>query len=558
MKAEAIAQSMAEEVVVDPQSRPELYKHWRLTVQGSVATLALDVREDGGLRGDYALKLNSYDLAVDIELADAVTRLRFEHPQVGVVVVTSAKERVFCAGANIFMLKTSSHPFKVNFCKYTNETRLAMEEAGEESGQVYLAALNGPTSGGGYELALACQEIHLIDDRSSAVSLPEIPYLGVLPGTGGLTRLVDKRHVRRDLADVFSTLAEGIKGKKAKDWRLVDYLHPPSQWEQAIQARAAELAAAGAKDKQGRVGVALEPLQKERSETEIRYRHLTLSVDRARRVANLTIRGPQHEAPLPETPSQAGCGWYPLALFRELDDALVELRFNFDEIGLLLLKTEGEMERLMAVDRQLQAHQDDWFVKETLLLMRRTLKRMDYTARSIFSLIEPGSCFGGFLYELALAADRSYMLNDPGAPTAIALSPLNLGAFPMGNGLSRLEQRFFSDRDRLGSLEAGLEPAFSAEQALAAGLVTAAPDELDWEDEIRLAVEERASFSPDALTGMEASLRFGGPETLETKIFARLTAWQNWIFQRPNATGERGALTLYGQPESPVFDRRRT
>ena len=555
MKAQVIAKTQTQQGLVDNQTRPEQYKHWKYQVQGAVATLAMAVQEDGGLRsGEYELKLNSYDLSVDIELADAVQRLRFEHPEVSVVVVTSAMERIFCAGANIFMLNSSTHPFKVNFCKYTNETRLAMEEASEESGQTYLAALNGVTSGGGYELALACKEIHLIDDRSSAVSLPEIPYLGVLPGTGGLTRLVDKRYVRRDLADVFSTLAEGIKGKRATDWRLVDAVHPPSQWEAAIHDRAQELTTPPKATK----GVVLEPLEKECVENEIRYRHLTLALDSARRVATLTLRAPESLEAIPEDPSDLGCRWYPLEFFRALDDALVELRFNHEEIGVVEVHSEGALSQMMALDAQLQEHQSNWFVKEVLLLIRRTLKRMDMTARSFFTLVEKGSCFGGLFFEIALASDRIYMLNDPDAPPTIQLSALNGGMFPMGNGLGRLEQRFLNDPDHFAGLKIETNPTFSPEDALAAGLVTSAPDDLDWDDEVRLAIEERATLSPDALTGMEASLRFGGPETMETKIFGRLSAWQNWIFQRPNATGEQGALTLYGQPGSREFDKRRT
>ncbi len=555
--AKAQASSQAQLPRVETQTRPAAYRHWKLAVDGPVATLRMDVREDGGLRPGYELKLNSYDLGVDIELADAVNRLRFEHPQVGVVVLTSGKERVFCAGANIYMLRSSSHPFKVNFCKYTNETRLAMEEASDESGQVYLAALNGITSGGGYELALACKEIHLIDDRSSAVSLPEVPFLGVLPGTGGLTRLVDKRLVRRDLADIFATLAEGIKGQRAVEWRLVDAVHPPSRWQQAIAERVAALQAAAA-DRSARKGVALEPLRKERSEDAIVYEHLRLQVQRAARTATLTLLGPSAVPALPPDPSALGCGWYPLALMRELDDALVELRFNFEEIGLLLLRSEGDLERVLQVDAQLQQVREHWFGREVLLLMKRTLKRLDLTARTLFALIEPGSCFAGFLYEVALAGDRLYMRDDPAGANAIALTALNGGALPMGNGLARLAQRFLAEPRRAGALLKEVPARFTAAEALAAGLVTVAPDELDWDDEVRLAVEERASLSPDALTGMEASLRFAGPETMETKIFGRLSAWQNWIFQRPNATGERGALTLYGEPHSPAFDPRRT
>ncbi len=539
---------------IDLQVQPADYRHWRLEVEGSAAWLYLDVDEEGGLRTDYVLKLNTYDLAVDIELADAVNRLRFEHPEVSVVVVTSGKPNVFCAGANIFMLGGATHPHKVNFCKYTNETRLAIEEASEESGQTYIAALNGVASGGGYELALACQEIHLIDDRSSTVSLPEIPYLGVLPGTGGLTRLVDKRRVRRDRADIFSTLAEGIKGKRAVQWKLVDAVHPPSRWEQAIRERAEALS----QDKAGRRGVTLDPLPKTLGENRIEYSHLTVEFDPSARTAEILLRGPEEVVPIPDDPAELGCEWYPLALFRQLDDALLELRFNWEEIGVVRVRSEGELERVLEIDRQLAEHADHWFVREVLLLIKRALKRMDYTARSFLALIEPGSCFGGFVYEVALAADRLYMLDDDEGANRIATTGLNCGAFPMGNGLSRLAQRFLGEPERPAELAPPEGRAYGTQEALEEGLVSLAPDSLDWEDEVRVMIEERASLSPDALTGMEASLRFAGPETMETKIFGRLSAWQNWIFQRPNATGEEGALTLYGKPASPAFDRRRT
>jgi benzoyl-CoA-dihydrodiol lyase len=539
---------------VEPQTHPGRYRHWKLNIAGPVATLILDVQESGGMRPGYELKLNSYDLGVDIELADAVNRLRFEHPEVSVVVVTSGKRNLFCAGANIFMLGGSSHPFKVNFCKYTNETRLSMEEATAESGQTYIAALNGTTSGGGYELALACREIHLIDDRASAVSLPEVPYLGVLPGTGGLTRLVDKRHVRRDLADVFSTLAEGAKGKRALEWKLVDGIHSPSGWEAAIAQRVAALK----QERPGVKGITLEPLEKRITAAGIEYSHLKVEIDPRRRVGTLTIQGPDFVQPLPPDPAQLGCRWYPLALFRELDDALVELRFNYEEIGVLLIKSVGDLERVLEIDAQLRHQPDHWFLREVRLLLRRTLKRLDLTARSIFTLAEPGGCFGGFLYEVALAGDRIYMLHDADGKARIALTPGNSGIFPMGNGLGRLEQRFLDNPPHAQSLVREAPTFYSAEAALEAGLVTSAPDALDWEDEVRVAVEERASLSPDALTGMEASLRFAGPETMETKIFARLSAWQNWIFTRPNATGEKGGLTLYGKPQTAELDRRRT
>jgi benzoyl-CoA-dihydrodiol lyase len=541
-------------VRVDTQTHPSRYRHWKLTFEGTVATLAMDVAEDGGLWKGYDLKLNSYDLAVDIELADAVNRLRFEHPEVSVVVVTSARERVFCAGANIFMLGSASHPFKVNFCKFTNETRLAIEEATAESGQTYIAALNGTTSGGGYELALACREIHLVDDRSSSVSLPEVPLLGVLPGTGGLTRLVDKRHVRRDLADVFSTLAEGAKGKRALEWKLVDGIHPPTAWKAAIAARAAALK----QERPGIRGIALGPVHKRIGPAGVEYDHVTLTVDARARTAALLLKGPPRVAPLPADPAQLGSDWYPLALFRELDDALLELRFNYEEVAVVSLRSQGDLDQVLEVDAQLHAGGDHWYLREVRLFLRRALKRLDLTARSFYALVEPGSCFGGFLEELALASDRVYMLNDEEQKVSLALTASNGGGFPMGNGISRLEQRFLGNPGHARALLAGAPVRYTAQAAREAGLVTSAPDRLDWDDEVRVAIEERASLSPDALTGMEASLRFAGPETMETKIFARLSAWQNWIFTRPNATGEKGALTLYGKPNSPEFDRRRT
>ncbi|HEX7926411.1 MAG TPA: enoyl-CoA hydratase-related protein, partial [bacterium] len=476
---------------VDPQTDPSRYKHWKLAVSGAVATLTLDILESGGLRPGYELKLNSYDLGVDIELADVVTRLRFEHPEVSVVVITSGKRNLFSAGANIFMLGGSSHPFKVNFCKYTNETRLAIEEATDESGQTYIAALNGITSGGGYELALACKEIHLVDDRSSAVSLPEVPFLGVLPGTGGLTRLVDKRHVRRDLADVFSTLAEGAKGKRALEWKLVDGIHAPSAWEQAIAQRAQALKRERPNDK----GITWAPLKKKITATGIEYSHVKVDVDAERRVGTITIQGPDAVQPLPSDPAQLSCTWYPLALFRELDDALVELRFNYEEVGVLAIKSVGDMKRILEIDAQLRSG-DHWLLRETRLFIRRTLKRFDLTARSIFTLVEAGSCFGGFLYEVALAGDRIYMLNEDDEGVQVALTPSNDGTYPMGNGLGRLEQRFLDNPKHAQALVQSPSASYSAEAALEAGLVTSAPDKLDWEDEVRVAIEERASLSP--------------------------------------------------------------
>ena len=548
-------------------SDPSRYRHWKLSFDGAVARLVMDVAEDAPLRPGYQLKLNSYDLGVDIELADAVQRLRFEHPEVKTVVVTSGQSKIFCAGANIYMLGSSSHAFKVNFCKFTNETRLALEEACVESGQHYLAALNGVASGGGYELALACQEILLCDDGSSAVSFPETPLLAVLPGTGGLTRLVDKRKVRRDLADVFSTLAEGVRGKRAEDWGLVDKVIPKSRFDQAVLARAGELAKA-TPDKPGS-GVRLPPVEGNRYEKGDRagcdYRYVSLSMNRAARIAEITILGPEGEPPTTaDALRQAGAELWALRAFRELDDALLELRFNHPSIGLILVKTKGDAAAVRAADAALWALRDDWFAHEVLLHMRRVLKRLELTARSLFSIIEPMSCFTGSLFELALASDRSYMLltaEDEGVAAFLGLTPLNFGPLTMANGLTRLATRFLQKPERvaeLAAMEANGECFFEADVARRAGLVTFTPDSMDWEDEVRLAVEERVSLSPDALTGMEASLRFAGPETMETKIFGRLSAWQNWIFQRPNAVGERGALTMYGRPERPEFDWSRT
>ena len=533
------------------ETDPSRYRHWKLETSRDRARLTMKVDEAGGLTPGYALKLNSYDLAVDIELADAVTRLRFEHPGVSVVTIDSALDGMFCAGANIFMLAHADHGFKVNFCKFTNETRLAIEDATANSGQLYVAALNGTCSGGGYELALACEEIILVDDRRSAVSLPEIAFLGVLPGTGGLTRLVDKRKMRRDLADVFATLAEGVRGERAVKWGLVDAIAPRSRFNEAVAERVAALVDS---KRAGRAGVALDALAPAESDTEIRYRHLTLRLDRTRRLAELIIEGPQSVPEIPADAAALGADFYPLRLFREIDDALLRLRFNYPEIGLVLIKSAGDLDRVAELDRAMCERQSDWFINETLLLMKRVLKRLDLTAKSFFAVIEPGSCFAGSMFELALAADRIYMKS--GADARIATGALNAGALPMGNGLSRLSTRFIADPAHAAALAAG--GTFDAEAALEAGLVTAAPDDLDWEEELRLAISERLSLSPDALTGMEASIRFAGPETMETRIFGRLSAWQNWIFQRPNAIGEHGALKLYGQPQSPQFDYRRT
>ncbi|MFN0123697.1 MAG: 2,3-epoxybenzoyl-CoA dihydrolase [Blastocatellia bacterium] len=541
--------------MIDFETSPERYRHWKLAIDGAIATLALDVNEDATLFDGYKLKLNSYDLGVDIELTDAVTRLRFEHPAVRVVVVSSLKPRIFCAGANIYMLGSSAHAHKVNFCKFTNETRCAIEDASRNSGQRYIAALNGTASGGGYELAIACEEIYLVDDGSAAVSLPEVPLLGVLPGTGGLTRLVDKRKIRRDRADVFSTLAEGLKAKRAKEWGLIDGYFPTSKFDEAIAARARELAANGAPPP-GQ-GIILNPLRVETSAAGREYQYVSLRLNRARRLAELTMRGPAADLPAdPAEMQRLGDTYWPLQAFRELDNALLHMRVNEPEIGLVTLRTTGDIENVLAVDRALTRHREQWLARETLLLMARTLRRLDLTAKSFFALIEPGSCFAGNLLELALAADRTYMCSDPARPVEIATSQLNAGALPMSNGLTRLQSRFLATPEQIEMvLRAG---RFDTEAAAEAGLLTAAPDDLDWDEEIRLAIEERTSLSPDALTGMEASLRFAGPETTDTKIFGRLTAWQNWIFQRPNAVGEHGALTSYGKPTQAKFDFRRT
>jgi benzoyl-CoA-dihydrodiol lyase len=540
------------------ETAPERYQHWKLTFDGPVATLAMDVREDAGLRpSDYKLKLNSYDLGVDIELADALQRLRFEHPEVHAVVLTSLKPRIFCAGANIFMLGSSSHAFKVNFCKFTNETRLGMEDMSAHSGIKFLAAVNGICAGGGYELALACDEIYLIDDGSAAVALPETPLLGVLPGTGGLTRVVDKRKVRRDLADVFGTLVEGVRGRRAVEWRLVDKAIPAARFKDAVAGRASELAALSDRPANG-PGIVLTPLSPRIDGDTIRYRHVTGVIARDRRVCDLTLAAP--DTPQPSTPEEflaAGDEAWALRAFRELDDALLRLRLNEPEIGTVLLRASGDPQAVLKVDAALDAHRGHWLVREIIGQIRRTLKRLDVTARSFFAIIEPGSAFAGTLFELALAADRSYMLDHPEEPNTIQLSPMNGGSYPMGNGLSRLAVRFLGDPERAAAALAHDGP-FDAQAALAAGLITFAPDDIDWDDEVRMAVEERTAFSPDALTGMEANLRFAGPETLETKIFGRLSAWQNWIFQRPNAVGPHGALTMYGREGRPVFDWTRT
>ena len=531
--------------MINFQTTPNEYKHWKLDVSGAVATLSMDVQEDETLAEGYKLKLNSYDLGVDIELADAIQRIRFEHPEVAVVVITSLKPRIFCAGANIYMLGSSSHAFKVNFCKFTNETRCAIEDDSKHSGRRYLAALNGTASGGGYELAIACDEIYLVDDGNSAVSLPEVPLLGVLPGTGGLTRLVDKRKVRRDRADVFSTLAEGLKGKRAKEWGLIDDYFPTSKFDESMKARVEQLAS---ERTVSGPGIKLNPLQD--------YRYVKLELNREQRYADLTILGPEGTQPgTPEQIHELGDTYWPLQAYRELDDALLHLRVNEPEIGLVCLRTQGSIESVLSVDQTLYANRDHWLVREIILHMARVLRRLDLTAKSFFAIVEPGSCFAGNLLELLLASDRSYMLMDSGA--SIAVSEMNAGALPMSNGLTRLQSRFLAEPERVDDVF-GEKKSFDTTEAEELGLITFAPDDLDWEDEIRVAIEERTSLSPDALTGMEASLRFAGPETMDTKIYGRLTAWQNWIFQRPNAVGPEGALTNYGKPTQAHFDFKRT
>ncbi|HEV7373984.1 MAG TPA: 2,3-epoxybenzoyl-CoA dihydrolase [Pyrinomonadaceae bacterium] len=543
--------------MINFETSPEAYRHWKLKIDGHVATLSMDVQEDATLFEGYKLKLNSYDLGVDIELADAVQRLRFEHPEVRVVVVTSLKPRIFCAGANIYMLGTSSHAFKVNFCKFTNETRCAIEDASRFSDQRYVAALNGTASGGGYELAIACDEIYLVDDGNSAISLPEVPLLGVLPGTGGLTRLVDKRKVRRDRADVFSTLAEGLKGKRATEWGLIDGYFPTSKFQESVAARVRSLVKADGQ-KKAEQGIRLNPLQVEASDAGREYKYVSVKLNREGRYADLTVRGPEANTTTEiEEIEKLGDSYWPLQAYRELDDALLHLRMNELETGLICLRTEGNIDDVLAVDETLVANKDHWLVREIIFYMARVLRRLDLTAKSFFALVEPGSCFAGNLLELALSADRTYMLNDPEALVEIAMSELNKGAFPMSNGLTRLGSRFLAVPEKADEVFER-EGRFDTEAAEEAGLVTFAPDDLDWEDEIRVAIEERTSLSPDALTGMEASLRFAGPETLDTKIYGRLTAWQNWIFQRPNAVGPHGALTNYGKPTQPQFDYKRT
>ncbi len=545
---------------VDYQTEPSRYKHWKLKFDGPVATLLADFDENGGLRPGYKLKLNSYDLGVDIELNDAVNRIRFERPEVRVVVIVSARERVFCSGANIFMLGLSNHAWKVNFCKFTNETRNGLEDSSRYEGLKFLAAVNGSCAGGGYELALACDEIVLIDDRSSAVSLPEVPLLGVLPGTGGLTRLTDKRHVRHDLADVFCTTSEGVRGEKALAWRLVDAIAKPAQFHSKVQERAQALAASSNRSSSAK-GVALTPIERTIETDALTYSHVKVTIDRGARAATFVIKGPSASQPQDIAAIEAkGANWYPLMLGRELEDAILSMRTNEPEIGVWLMKSHGALDAVLAMDASLRALKEHWIVRETIGYLRRTFSRLDVTSRSLFALVDEGSCFAGALLEVALACDRIYHLALPGgeerAPR-IALSAANFGDYPMASGQSRLGRRFYDERPALEPLKASIGQPLNAEAAHALGLATGIPDDIDWADEIRIAVEERASMSPDALTAMEANLRFDGPETLATRVFGRLTAWQNWIFQRPNAVGDKGALKVYGKGEKAAFDWNR-
>ncbi|MBB1598726.1 2,3-epoxybenzoyl-CoA dihydrolase [Variovorax sp. UMC13] len=546
---------------VDYRTEPAQYRHWKLSVQDEVAQLTLDIAEDGGIRPGYKLKLNSYDLGVDIELNDALNRVRFEHPQVRSVIVTSGKDRIFCSGANIFMLGVSSHAWKVNFCKFTNETRNGIEDSSKHSGLKFLAAVNGACAGGGYELALACDEIVLVDDRSSAVSLPEVPLLGVLPGTGGLTRVTDKRHVRHDLADIFCTSVEGVRGQRAVDWRLVDAIAKPAQFGAMVQERAAKLGEGGRRADKGAQGVKLTRIEREETPDSLRYAHVSVDIDRARRTATLTVKAPVGPQPGDVAAIEAaGAGWWPLAMGRQLDDAILHLRTNELDIGTWLLKTEGDAQAVLASDATLLAHQDHWLVRETLGALRRTLARLDVSSRTLFALVEPGSCFAGTLAEIAFAADRTYMLalpDDAERAPRLTLGEFNFGFFPMVNDQSRLQRRFYEESAPLEAARGAVGRALDADEALKLGLVTAAPDDIDWEDELRMAIEERAAMSPDALTGLEANLRFASKENMNTRIFGRLTAWQNWIFNRPNAVGAKGALKVYGTGEKAGFDLTR-
>lgn len=545
---------------VDYRTEPGQYRHWSLSFDGAIARLVLDIAEDGGIRPGYKLKLNSYDLGVDVELNDALNRVRFEHPEVRSVIVTSGKDRIFCSGANIFMLGVSSHAWKVNFCKFTNETRNGIEDSSKHSGLKFLAAVNGACAGGGYELALACDEILLVDDRSSAVSLPEVPLLGVLPGTGGLTRVTDKRHVRHDLADIFCTSVEGVRGQRAVDWRLVDAVAKPAQFAAAVQERASQLAAGSDRPANGK-GVALTRLERTDSADGISYANVEVQIDRSKRTATITVKAPTGAQPSDIAAIEAaGAAWWPLAMCRELDDAILNLRTNELDIGTWLLKTEGDAAAVLASDAVMLANKDHWLVRETIGALRRTLGRLDVSSRSLFALIEAGSCFAGTLAELAFAADRAYMLalpDDADRAPKLMLDEFNFGFFPMVNDQSRLQRRFYEEAAPLEAARAAAGKALDADEALKLGLVTAAPDDIDWDDEIRIAIEERAAMSPDSLTGLEANLRFASKENMVTRIFGRLSAWQNWIFNRPNAVGEKGALKVYGTGQKAGFDLNR-
>ena len=549
----------ASQPIVDYRTAPEQYRHVKLGFDGPVATLKIDIDENAGLRPGYKLKLNSYDLGVDVELNDAVNRIRFEHPEVKTVVVTSAKDKVFCSGANIFMLGVSSHAWKVNFCKFTNETRNGLEDSSQHEGLKFLAAVNGACAGGGYELALACDEILLIDDRSSAVSLPEVPLLGVLPGTGGLTRVTDKRKVRHDLADLFCTSVEGVRGQKAKDWRLVDDIAKPAVFAQKVQERALALAAGSDRPADAK-GVELTPVQCTVEADRLVYPNVVVDIDRAKRVATFTVKAPKGAQPTDVAGIEAaGATWYALAMARELEDAILSMRTNELDIGTWLVKTEGDASAVLALDAVLMAHKDHWFVRETIGLLRRTFSRLDVSSRSLFALVEEGSCFTGSFLELALACDRIYhlALPDSDTPPVISVGDVNFGLYPMVTGQSRLERRFYAEQPALEAVRAKAGQALDADAAFALGLVTSNPDDIDWADETRIAIEERVAMSPDALTGMEANLRFNGPENMFTRVFGRLTAWQNWIFQRPNAVGEKGALKVYGKGDKAAFDWNR-
>lgn len=545
---------------VDYRTEPARYKHWKLAFNGVVATLGIDIAEDGGIRPGYKLKLNSYDLGVDIELHDALQRIRFEHPEVRTVVVTSLKDRVFCSGANIFMLGVSTHAWKVNFCKFTNETRNGIEDTSRHSGIKFLAAVNGACAGGGYEMALACDEIYLVDDRSSSVALPEVPLLGVLPGTGGLTRITDKRRVRHDRADIFCTIVEGVRGERAKQWRLVDEVVKPSVFKEQVQQRALELSAQSDRPADAR-GVVLTRIEREDSAHGLRYATLEVTIDRAKRTATFVARAPSPGQPKDiDAIVAAGANWWPLQFAREFDDAILSMRTNELEIGTWIFKTEGDARAMLDIDATLLEHRNHWFVRETIGMLRRTFARIDVSARSLFALIEPGSCFAGTLAELAFAADRSYMTALPGNESeepAITLTEVNFGLYPMITGQSRIGRRFYDEAEFVDAARSRIGQAVNPLDAETLGLVTACPDDIDWVDEIRMAIEERASMSPDALTGLEANLRFNGTETMETRIFGRLSAWQNWIFNRPNAVGEKGALKVYGKGSAAQFDLNR-